>query len=42
VIIPQAMRLALPPTVGFLVQVIKMTSLASVRAMSGASAGLPV
>jgi polar amino acid transport system permease protein len=30
VIIPQAMRLALPPTVGFLVQVIKMTSLASV------------
>jgi polar amino acid transport system permease protein len=30
VIIPQAVRLALPPTVGFLVQVIKMTSLASV------------
>ena len=30
VIIPQARRLALPPTVGFLVQVIKMTSLASV------------
>ena len=30
VIIPQALRLALPPTVGFLVQVIKMTSLASV------------
>ena len=30
VIIPQAMRLALPPTVGFLVQLIKMTSLASV------------
>lgn len=30
VIIPQAMRLALPPTVGFLVQIIKMTSLASV------------
>jgi len=30
VIIPQAVRLALPSTVGFLVQVIKMTSLASV------------
>ena len=30
VIIPQALRLALPPTVGFLVQIIKMTSLASV------------
>jgi polar amino acid transport system permease protein len=30
VISPQALRLALPPTVGFLVQVIKMTSLASV------------
>jgi polar amino acid transport system permease protein len=30
VIIPQAYRLALPPTVGFMVQVIKMTSLASV------------
>jgi len=30
VIIPQAFRLSLPPTVGFLVQVIKMTSLASV------------
>ncbi len=30
VIIPRALRLALPPTVGFLVQVIKMTSLASV------------
>jgi polar amino acid transport system permease protein len=30
VIIPQALRLALPPTIGFLVQVIKMTSLASV------------
>ncbi|WP_213768408.1 amino acid ABC transporter permease [Caballeronia sp. dw_19] len=30
VIIPQALRLALPPTVGFVVQVIKMTSLASV------------
>ena len=30
VIIPQAIRLSLPPTVGFLVQIIKMTSLASV------------
>ncbi|WP_144635980.1 amino acid ABC transporter permease [Bordetella genomosp. 13] len=30
VIIPQAVRLSLPPTIGFLVQVIKMTSLASV------------
>jgi polar amino acid transport system permease protein len=30
VIIPQAMRMALPPTVGFLVQIIKMTSVASV------------
>src|SRR5260370_1752093 len=30
VIIPQALRLALPPTLRFLVQVIKMTSLASV------------
>lgn len=30
VIIPQATRLSLPPTIGFLVQVIKMTSLASV------------
>lgn len=30
VIIPQALRLSLPPTVGLLVQVIKMTSLASV------------
>ena len=30
VIIPQALRLSLPPTVGFLVQIIKMTSLASV------------
>ena len=30
VIIPQALRLSLPPTVGFMVQVIKMTSLASV------------
>ncbi|SFU38888.1 polar amino acid transport system permease protein [Polaromonas sp. YR568] len=30
VIIPQALRLSLPPTVGFLVQLIKMTSLASV------------
>ncbi|MBV8625970.1 MAG: amino acid ABC transporter permease, partial [Herbaspirillum sp.] len=30
VIIPQAMRLSLPPTVGFLVQLIKLTSLGSV------------
>jgi polar amino acid transport system permease protein len=30
VILPQAMRIAIPPTVGFLVQVIKSTSLASV------------
>jgi polar amino acid transport system permease protein len=30
VIIPQALRLSLPPTIGFLVQIIKMTSLASV------------
>jgi len=30
VIIPQAVRLSLPPTVGFLVQTLKMTSLASV------------
>ncbi|VVE88612.1 amino acid ABC transporter permease [Pandoraea bronchicola] len=30
VIIPQAVRLSLPPTIGFLVQIIKMTSLASV------------
>ena len=30
VIIPQAVRLALPPTAGFLVQIIKMTSVASV------------
>jgi polar amino acid transport system permease protein len=30
VIIPQAMRMSLPPTVGFLVQIIKMTSVASV------------
>jgi polar amino acid transport system permease protein len=30
VILPQAMRIALPPTVGFLVQVIKSTSLASI------------
>jgi polar amino acid transport system permease protein len=30
VIIPQAIRLSLPPTIGFLVQIIKMTSLASV------------
>ena len=30
VIVPQAMRLALPPTVGFLVQLIKGTSLAAI------------
>ncbi len=30
VIIPQALRISLPPTVGFLVQIVKMTSLASV------------
>ena len=30
VIIPPAIRLSLPPTIGFLVQIIKMTSLASV------------
>jgi polar amino acid transport system permease protein len=30
VIVPQALRLATPPTVGFLVQIIKSTSLASV------------
>ena len=30
VIVPQAMRLAIPPTVGFLVQLIKNTSLAAV------------
>ena len=30
VVIPQATRLSLPPTIGFLVQLIKMTSLASV------------
>jgi polar amino acid transport system permease protein len=30
VILPQAVRIAIPPTVGFLVQVIKSTSLASV------------
>ncbi|VVE48812.1 amino acid ABC transporter permease [Pandoraea morbifera] len=30
IIIPQAVRLSLPPTIGFLVQIIKMTSLASV------------
>jgi len=30
VIIPQAMRLSLPPTIGFLVQLIKLTSLGSV------------
>ncbi len=30
VILPQAVRIAIPPTVGFMVQVIKSTSLASV------------
>jgi polar amino acid transport system permease protein len=30
VILPQALRIAVPPTVGFLVQVIKGTALASV------------
>ncbi len=30
VIVPQALRLALPPTVGFMVQIIKNTSLASI------------
>jgi polar amino acid transport system permease protein len=30
VIVPQALRLSLPPTIGFLVQLVKMTSLASV------------
>ncbi len=30
VILPQSVKIALPPTVGFLVQIIKMTSLASV------------
>jgi polar amino acid transport system permease protein len=30
VILPQAMRIAIPPTVGFLVQVVKSTSLASI------------
>ena len=30
VILPQAMRLAIPPTVGFMVQIVKNTSLASV------------
>ena len=30
VVLPQAMRIAIPPTVGFLVQIVKNTSLASV------------
>jgi polar amino acid transport system permease protein len=30
VILPQALRIAIPPTVGFLVQLVKNTSLASV------------
>jgi len=30
VIVPQALRLALPPTVGFLVQIVKNTSLAAI------------
>jgi len=30
VILPQAMRIALPPTVGFLVQIVKNTSIASI------------
>jgi polar amino acid transport system permease protein len=30
VVLPQAMRLAIPPTVGFMVQIVKNTSLASV------------
>ena len=30
VILPQALRIATPPTVGFLVQIVKNTSLASV------------
>ena len=30
VILPQALRIAIPPTVGFLVQVIKGTALASI------------
>jgi polar amino acid transport system permease protein len=30
VIVPQAIRIAIPPTVGFLVQLIKGTSLASI------------
>jgi polar amino acid transport system permease protein len=30
VIIPQAIRIAIPPTIGFLVQLIKGTSLASI------------
>ena len=30
VVLPQAMRIAIPPTVGFMVQIVKNTSLASV------------
>src|SRR5690606_9715346 len=30
VVLPQALRLAIPPTIGFLVQLIKNTSLASI------------
>jgi polar amino acid transport system permease protein len=30
VIVPQAVRMAIPPTVGFLVQLVKATSLASI------------
>ena len=35
VILPQAIRIATPPTVGFSVQIIKNTSLASVVAQRG-------
>ncbi len=34
VILPQAIRIATPPTVGFMVQIIKNTSLASSSASS--------